>query len=125
MKNVYYILSYLIIPFFLFPLAADKIDVSGDWELTVKTPRREITWQVAFVQEGEKLTVTMIGPQGRKFTGEGTVKDEDIEWTITHTTSRGEITRTYKGKVSADEMTGEVNAGRMGSASWKAIRKEE
>jgi len=125
MKKIYYFLSYLIISLFLFPIVAEEIDVSGDWELTVKTPRREMTWQVTFVQDGEKLTVTMVGQRGREFTGEGSLKDSKIEWTITQTTGRGEMTRTYKGEVSGDEMSGEVQVGRMGSAQWKAIRKEE
>jgi len=106
-------------------LKADEVDVTGDWELTVKTPRGEMTSDVKFVQEGENLTVTMTGPRGDEITGQGTVKGNEIEWSITRSTPRGEMTSTYKGKVEGDTMTGEVQMGQFGSSEWRAVRKEE
>ena len=120
--NIILVSFLLIIPALL--LKADEVNVTGDWELTVETPRGEMTSDVKFVQEGENLTVTMTGPRGDEITGQGTVKDNEIEWSISRSTPRGEMTSTYKGKVEGDTMTGEVQMGRFGSGEWSAVRKE-
>jgi len=110
---------------FALSLKADEVNVTGDWEFTVDNPRGEMTSDVKFVQDGEKLVVTMKGPRGNEITGQGTVKGNEIEWSVTRSTPRGEMKVTYKGKVEGDTMTGEVQMGRFGSSEWRAIRKEE
>lgn len=117
--------AFIIIIFVLltFSLSAQDVDVTGDWELTMETRRGEMTRDVNFVQEGEKLTVTMESPRG-EVTGEGTIKGNEIEWTITRSTPRGDMTMTYTGKVEGDTMSGEVQFGDFGSATWKAVRKK-
>jgi hypothetical protein len=96
--------------------------VSGEWDLTINTPRREMTSTAKFVQEGEKLSVTMISPRGES-TGTGTIKGADIEWTVTRETPRGQFTITYKGKVEGNTMKGEAQMGEFGTAEWKATKK--
>ena len=124
MKKTYPFLTILLLLFFAFSLNADEIDVTGDWELVIETPRGEMTQQVKFVQDGDKLTVIMKGQRGEA-KGEGTIEGEKIEWTVTRSTPRGDMTSTYKGEVSGDEMSGEVQLGRFGAAQWKATRKDE
>ena len=103
-------------------LAQESVNVSGEWDLTTNTPRGEMTSTAKFVQEGEKLTVTMISPRGES-TGTGTIKGADIEWTVTRETPRGQITVTYKGKVEGNTMKGEAQMGDFGTAEWKATKK--
>lgn len=109
--------------------AAAAVDVTGDWTLTMTTPRGEMTQDIKFVQEGEKLTVTMISTRGGSTSetkGEGTVKGNDIEWKITRSTPRGEFTMTYKGQiVDENNLKGTVEGGMGGGMSmeWKAARK--
>jgi len=110
---------------FTLSLKADEVNVTGDWELTVDNPRGEMTSDVKFLQEGEELVVTMKGPQGNEITGQGKVKGNEIEWSVTRRARRGEMKVNYKGKVEGDTMTGEVQMGRFGSSEWRAIRKEE
>jgi hypothetical protein len=106
------------------PMLAEQVDVTGDWTFTLTTPRGERTSNLKFVQEGEKLTVTMEGMRGEEITGEGTIKGSDIEWSITREGPRGSFTMTYKGKIQdANKITGEVEMGDRGSVSWKATRK--
>jgi hypothetical protein len=90
--------------------------------MTITTPRRDRTQDVNFKQEGEKLTVTMQGRRG-EVTAQGTVKGNEIEWTITRSTPRGEFTMTYTGKIEGDTMSGEVQLGDFGSGEWKAKKK--
>lgn len=91
--------------------------------MTVTSPQRgDMTWTVHFEQEGEKLTVTMTTQRG-EVKGEGTIKGNEIEWTLTRSTPRGEFTQTFKGKVEGDTMSGEVQMGDFGSMPWKAKKK--
>jgi len=103
--------------------AAKPANVAGDWTLTLTTPRGNRVSPVNFVQDGENLKVTMTSPRGDQSTGEGTIKGTDIEWKVTRSTPRGEMTITYKGKVEGDTMSGEAQMGDFGTATWKAVRK--
>jgi hypothetical protein len=122
MSKNYSIVSFFILLLLTISLSAQDINVTGNWEMTVTTPRGERTQDVNFKQEGEKLTVTMQGRRG-EVTGEGTVKGKKIEWTITRSTPRGKFTMTYTGKIEEDKMSGEVQMGDFGSREWKAKKK--
>ncbi|MFB0518342.1 MAG: hypothetical protein ACETWC_03560 [Acidobacteriota bacterium] len=125
MRKIYPILALFIMPLFALLIKADQVDVTGDWELTVKSPRGEMTSDIRFVQEGENLTVTMEDRQGNEITGQGTVTDNEIKWTIIRSTPRGEMTVTYTGKIEGDTMSGEAQMGERGSFEWSATRKVE
>ena len=105
----------------LFALAAD---VSGTWEFTMKTPRGDDRIsEVSIEQDGEKIKVTMEGFQGDEMIGEGTVKDNKIEWTVNMSTQRGDISITYSGTVDGDKMSGQAQMGDFGSMEWTAKKK--
>jgi hypothetical protein len=123
MKKNIWLTGFLCLLLMTLGFGLQNIDVSGDWELTVKTQRGEFTQNVHFDQEGESLTVSMEGRGGGEFTGEGTIKDHDINWTITRSTPRGEFTSTYTGKVEGDTMSGTAAMGQFGSIEWTAKRK--
>ncbi len=122
MSKNYSIFSFCILLLLVASMSAQEVNVTGDWEMTITTPRRERTLDVNFKQEGEKLTVTMQG-RGGEVTAEGTVKGNEIEWTITRSTPRGEFTMTYTGKIEGDTMSGEFQLGDFGSGEWKAKKK--
>ena len=100
-------------------------DIGGVWEMTTQgTPQGDMTADVTFVQEGDKIKVTMAGPQGFEMAGEGTVKGQDVEWALVISTPQGDFTLTYKGKVDGETMSGEVQAGDFGSFPWTAKKKK-
>jgi len=103
-----------------FVLAA--VNVTGEWEMTRKTPQGDRTSPVTFTQDGEKLTVKTVGRNGEEITAQGTVKGNDIEWSLTRTTPQGEFTVTYKGKVEGDKMAGTMAMGDR-TVEWTAVRK--
>jgi hypothetical protein len=115
--------SLLVLASLALFIQAQGTDVSGEWDFTMKTPRGERTSVIKFVQEGEKITVTMQGFRGGEVTGEGTVKGNEIEWTVTRSTQRGEFTVTYKGTVEGDLMSGTAEMGQMGTMEWTAKKK--
>jgi hypothetical protein len=103
--------------------AVQATNVSGEWELKMTTPRGERISQYKFEQDGEKLKVTTTSRDGQEITGEGTLKGNDIEWSIVRSTPRGEFTITYTGTVEGDTMKGQAAMGDMGSMDWTAARK--
>lgn len=104
-------------------LLAAEINVTGDWEMSITTPQGPRTSTITFTQTGENLAVKTTGRQGQEITGAGTVKGNEIEWTITRPGRQGgEIKITYKGKVEGDKMSGTVEM--MGNpVEWTAVRK--
>ena len=102
----------------------ENANVAGVWDLTMEMGERgPMTQEMSITQDGEKIEVTMKSPRGES-KGAGTVKGNAIEWTVTRTTPRGEMTSTYKGIVEGDKMSGEVAMGPMGSMKWTAARKK-
>jgi hypothetical protein len=100
-------------------------DVAGDWEMTTSGGRSRggsQTRPFTIVQDGEKITVTMEGRMG-EMTGEGTCMGNEIEWTVTMETPRGDFTLVYRGTVDGDTMSGTVTMGERGSREWTAKRK--
>lgn len=120
-KKIIFVLGLIVM--FAFTLSAQDVNVTGEWELTSQSPRGERTSAVKFVQEGEKLTVTMEGFRGGETTGEGTVKGNKIEWTMSRSTPRGDMVSTYTGTVEGDTIRGEVSRGERGSFEWTAKKK--
>jgi len=119
MYSVFAMFSLLLIPILV---NAQDVNVTGDWEMTTQSPRGERTSDVHFEQESEKLTVTM-QLRGEEATAEGTVKGNKIEWSITRSTQRGDMTIAYSGTVEGDTMSGEAQMGDFGAMEWTAKKK--
>jgi hypothetical protein len=116
------VLGLCLLAFLAVVALAQQTNVSGEWELTMETQRGPMTQTLKIVQDGEKITVTMVSQRGET-TGEGTVKGKDIEWSIKRTGRDGnEMTFTYKGTVEGTTMSGTVEMP-MGSMEWKATKK--
>ena len=101
------------------------VDVTGKWNLTTTTPRGDRTQEAEFVQEGEELTVISEDRDGNWVESKGTVKGNEITWSLDRETPRGKLTLTYTGKVEGDTMQGAVQFGDFGSGEWKAERIPE
>jgi len=108
-------------------------DVAGEWEMTTAGGRGGRggggggggAQTFTIEQDGEKITVTMEGRMG-EMTGEGTIKENKIEWTLTMETPRGNMQRVYTGTVDGDSMSGQSKMG-MGEnvreSEWTAKKK--
>ena len=88
-------------------------DISGEWQVTIQSPRGPMTIDARFVQEGTRLTVTMMGPRGSESSGEGTIRGETVRWSISRSTSSGERTIVYTGTVKGAAMSGTADLGEM------------
>ncbi len=106
------------------PMSALQANVAGEWEMTSEGRQGPRTTNIKIEQDGEKITVTMPGMRGGgEIKAEGTIKGNDIEWSITRSTQRGEFTITYKGTVEGNTMSGTVQMGDFGSREWTAKKK--
>ena len=124
MSKTYLTLVFAIAILLISFASAKDVDVTGDWEMTMESPRGgEITRAVHFEQDGEKITVTMESRRGDEITAEGTIKGNEIEWNVSRETPRGAMTIIYKGTVEGETMSGTVEMGDFGSADWTAKRK--
>jgi hypothetical protein len=107
------------------PAQAKKIDVSGVWEMTIDTPQGSMPPSDAtFEQQGEALKITMKSPQGEDLNCEGKIKADAIEWTLSISSPRGDMTIIFKGKVEGETMSGQAEMGDFGSMAWKASKKK-
>ncbi len=120
MKKAFLSLALMLVLAGAFLLAA--VDVTGAWDMTVKSPQGDRTSVVTFTQTGENLAVKTTGRNGQEITGTGTVKGNDIEWTIVRTTQQGEFKMVYKGKVEGDKMSGTFDM-RGTPVEWTAVKK--
>jgi hypothetical protein len=103
--------------------AADEIDVSGHWTLTIETPRGSRAQEVEFIQTGEDLRVIPQAGEHAPSEGAGTVKGDKIAWSWKIGTPRGEMTITFTGTVSGDSMSGTLSRP-SGEGKWSAKRME-
>jgi hypothetical protein len=99
-----------------------RIDVTGSWESTVESPQGSLVSKATYKQEGETLTGTHVGQMG-ELALKGTVKGDQISYTITVDMGGQSMTITYSGKISGDTITGTADFGGMGSGNWTVKRK--
>ncbi len=105
--------------------AADKVDVSGKWNLTVETTAGSGNPTAEFKQEGEKLSGTYRGMFGESKL-EGTVKENKIEFKVPVNAQGSQVTFVYTGTVEEDgTMKGKVDLGGMAEGTWTAERAKE
>jgi hypothetical protein len=99
-------------------------NVAGVWEMTVQSPQGDMTSEITFTQEKDVIKASMVGFQGVEMAGEGTLKENEIQWTFTISTPNGDFVLVYKGKLAGEEMSGEVEAGDFGVFPWTAQKKK-
>ncbi len=104
--------------------AAEKVNVAGEWEITLQTPEGTFNPTVTFQQEGEKLTGTYKGRLGESRL-EGSLKDNAIKWKVSFTIEGQAVEFVYTGTVDGDTMKGTVQLGEFGSFDWTAKRKKQ
>jgi hypothetical protein len=94
------------------PRVAIAAEVAGTWKLTVETPNGTSERVLKLKQEGEKLTGTITGREGNEIPiQEGTLKGNDLQFTITFERNGEQVKRTYKGTLSGDSVKGTIEGG--------------
>jgi hypothetical protein len=102
---------------------AEKIDVTGIWDMTVESPQGALEVVATLKQEGEKLTGTQASQMGEAAL-EGSVVGNEIKYTINIDAGGQQMTIVFAGKVEGDTMNGVFDFGGMGTAAWSAKRRK-
>ncbi len=72
--------------------------------------------------DGNSLSGSVVSSQGdRSFEG-GTVDGDEVAWSMQVSGAMGEMKLDYKGTVTGDEISGQVQLGSFGSATFKGTR---
>jgi len=103
---------------------AEKVDVTGVWDMTVETPNGPIQNVGTLKQEGEKLTGTMASQMG-EVALEGTVVGNEIKWILNIDMGGQQMSIAFAGKVEGDKMTGLFEFSGMGSLAWSAVKRKQ
>jgi hypothetical protein len=105
--------------------AAAKIDLTGNWSITIELPNMTATPTMVLKQEGEKLTGEYVSAQYGKFPVAGTVKGSDVAFSFAMAVEGNSMTVTYAATVDKDGgLKGSVNYGDMMSGTFSASRKK-
>jgi hypothetical protein len=102
---------------------AAKVDVTGQWELTADSPQGQMVLTANYKQDGETLTGTHVSEMGESPL-KGTVKGNDIEYTLTIDFGGQQMAILHKGKIDGDTITGTAELGDMGTIKFTAKRKK-
>ena len=109
---------------FLFSGVASAQDakVAWKWESKFTTQQGETrTTTFTFTQEGNKLTGTVSGGMGGETPLSGSVKGNEVKFTVTRQTPNGEMKSEYTATVEGDTMKGSVESPR-GKRDWTATK---
>jgi len=102
---------------------AKKIDITGQWEMTVESPQGQMVITANYKQEGETLTGTHVSEMGESPL-KGTVKGADVEYKISIDMGGQQMEIVHQAKVDGDTMKGSADLGEMGAIPFTAKRKK-
>jgi len=103
-------------------VGAQSKNVSGNWKLTIETPNGPGSPSLVLKQEGEKLTGTYKGRFGEAPL-EGTVKGNEIKFTVKVNAQGQEFQIEYAGTVEDTTMKGKVKFGEFGEGTFSGKKE--
>jgi hypothetical protein len=92
-------------------VAEDAVNVTGNWEVSWQGRQGMRIINIAFQQDGEKLTGTYVASTGQEVPVTGTIEGAKITFSVTMPTQQGEFTINFKGTVEGDAMSGTLTVG--------------
>ena len=102
-------------------VAAEPVNIAGAWQFTVELEVGTGRPIVTFKQDGEKITGTYEGRYGTSNL-EGTVKEKNVQFTVTVVAEGTTVTGVFTGVFEADRMSGDVEYEGAGDGTWTAVR---
>src|SRR5262249_59082479 len=122
MNRLVYALSALVCALILSASAtAQSPDVTGDWEVMIRSPQGAREGKISLQQEGEKLS-GMLKNQRGELPLEGSVKGKEIKLKYTVKFQDQDLVITMTGNVDGDAMKGDADFGGFAQGDWNAKR---
>jgi hypothetical protein len=95
--------------------------VDGNWNITMSTPMGERQATLALKNSGGTLTGTQSADGNSAEIFDGTATGDDVAWKVSITNPMP-LTLEFTGKVSGDNISGEMGIGPMGSFPFTGVR---
>jgi len=93
----------------------------GNWDLVMSTPMGERNATMSLKSSGGTLTGSLGQDGNSTEIFEGTVSGDDVAWKVSITNPMP-LTLAFTGKVSGDEISGDMDIGPMGSFPFTGKR---
>jgi hypothetical protein len=126
MKTLVVALIAVAVAIVIVPVAAQdakKIDITGQWEMTVESPGGQMVVTAEYKQDGETLTGKHVSEMGDAPL-KGTVKGAAIEYTATLDMGGQVMSIVHKATVDGDTIKGSADIEGMGAITFTAKRKK-
>jgi hypothetical protein len=104
------------------PVHAQGNGAAGTWDVNFPTPNGPMSVALNLKKDGEKLSGTIVGPQG-DVAVEGTQKDNAVAVNFSVQTPNGAFAIVMSGKQDGDAIAGTMDFGGQGQAEWTGKRR--
>jgi hypothetical protein len=96
--------------------------VDGTYNIEFTTPRGNQTGKLSLKTAGSSLSGTYVNDRGTMTLSDGKVTGDDVEFSYTANTPRGELKFAFKGRVGGNDISGQVQIGDVGQAPFTGKR---
>ena len=96
--------------------------VDGSYNVEMNSPMGTRTGSLILNTDGNSLTGTVYDEQGEHTLEDGKVAGDEFSFNLPVSTPMGEIKLSFKGSLSGDTVSGDVQIGDFGSYTFKGSR---
>ncbi len=96
--------------------------VDGTYNIELETPMGNRPGKLTLKTEGGSLSGSIVTEQGEQSFEGGTTSGDDIAFPIQLNTAMGSFNLKFKGTVSGDAISGQIDTGSFGSFPFKGTR---
>lgn len=96
--------------------------VDGTYNIEVDSPMGKRSGKLILKVDGGSVSGSYTTEMGEQSFQDGTVSGDDFAFSATMSSPMGEIKLDFKGTVSGDDISGEVQAGSFGTSPFKGTR---
>ena len=96
--------------------------VDGTYNIQIDTPMGSQTGKLTLKTDGDSLSGSIVSSMGEQVFDGGTLTGDEFAWSIQVSGPMGDMKLDFKGSVSGDEISGQVELGSFGSANFKGTR---
>ncbi len=96
--------------------------VDGTYNIEIDSQMGKRSVKLMLKTDGNTLSGSHTGERGEQTFEGGTVDGDDVAWSVQMTGPMGQMQLDFKGTVSGDEISGQVQAGSFGSSPFKGTR---
>lgn len=93
--------------------------IDGTYKIEIDTPMGKQEATLVLKTAGDKLSGTTESMMGNSAFSRGTVKGDTVAWSMEVSSPMGQLKLDYTGKITGNDISGEVKAGDFGTSPFK------